>query len=162
MRPAHACVLIGDNDILTGEAHGPDRGRVHIVDAPFGCVRRIGLVLQVCKLGVLDPIGGPVRIDAGDIRPRRQPLYKRPVGVDDDHISDPKRLIMQALAVKHCLDRRLCEGGVIRERLVNIPTAGVLVLHVVRRADICLVGEIDDDRCSFTVGRVIKDLLADL
>ena len=93
-----------------------------------------------------DPPRAVVRLDHAHVRAGGESLDERPVALGDDHVRRPARLVGHVPRLEQRPDRRLGPRGVPSERAVDVPAAGVLVSNRVRRAQVGLVAQVDDER----------------
>ena len=94
----------------------------------------------------------PVLLQARDVAAGREQLDKRSVGRRDQQIGRPVGPITGALGVEELPQSGLRPFGVFFQRRVDEPAAGVLIFHVVGRANVGLVGQKHDDGrpCTFS------------
>ena len=162
MRPAHAGVLVRDHDALAGVAQGPEARAFDVGDADLGRLDRIPLVDRLGSVLALEAVRAGVRLDPLDVRPGGDVLDDGSIALGNDHVDRPVRLVRHALRVQRRLDRRLRAGSVLLQRVVDVPAASILILHVIGRADIRLVAQVDHERCFLAAGGVEQNLIADL
>src|SRR5207249_4639606 len=93
---------------------------------------------------------------------RGEPIDDRAVAGDEDDVRDPEGPVGNALRLEQRLDRRLRAGGLLRERPVYVPAAGVLVLHAVGGAQVGLVPQVDGERGLLSVRGVAQHSLLNL
>ena len=167
---AHAGVLVADHHALARDAHRPELRRVHHVHPVLdrggllvrgllqrgeGVERRLGLVIE--------PVGGVVRLELADVGAARKVLDERAVAaVHEDHVGGPEGLVRDAACLEHRDQRRLRPCSLGLQGLVDVPAAGVLVLHPVGQAHVCLRLELDHERRRLAVGCVPQDQVLDL
>src|SRR5207245_1513153 len=93
LRPAHSRILVPDDNSLPGKAKGPDRGSVDVLYSEFHSVRTLISRRIPGNSGIFDSANGLIGIDAGNVGARSDEFHQTPIGVGDNHVGRPERLI---------------------------------------------------------------------
>jgi hypothetical protein len=163
VRPAHARVLVGDDDPRARNAQAPEVGRMHERDVRLDRVRarrgqKIERGPELVAVGRREPVRRVVRLDRLDVGPCGQAVHEHASPrADHELVRDPERAVRDALSVEHRLERPLRLLGRPLQRPVDVPASGVLILHRVRLAEVGLLSELDDERALPARSRVAQD-----
>ena len=145
VRPAHAGVLVADDDALASEAHCPDLWSIYILHAPLDGGGITGCDAKVRNRRIFDPTSRSVGIHARHIRTGSQCLHQRAVCVSNNHVDHPERLISNSSGVEKISNPTLSASGMLSQGVINEPATRILVSHARASADVSLVGEQDDN-----------------
>ena len=103
-----------------------------------------------------------VRLDHAHVRAGGESLDERPGRPAQRSRSPPSAAGTTRSANRAAPGSAPGSAGVPSECAVDQPAAGVLVSNRVRRAQVCLVLEVDDERGFLSAGRVAQDASVDL